>query len=115
MEFPASDWDAAGEHRSFAHGIDGDHRSLEVEHFEQLGNGGDLVGLFADKHLGQGDTRLTGPGAHRAEVSGFAAATAAQGLAVDGDLAAFHGEAQPGKMLGDAAGERGGFDGLEDA
>jgi hypothetical protein len=49
------------------------------------------------------------------EVSGFAAATAAQGLAVDGDLAAFHGEAQTGKMLGDAAGERGGFDGLEDA
>ena len=48
-------------------------------------------------------------------MGGFATAAAAQGLAVDGDLAAFHGEAETGEMLGDARGERGGLDGLEDA
>ena len=49
------------------------------------------------------------------QVTGPAAAAAAQSLAVDGDLAAFHGETETGEVGGDAGGEGGGLDGLEDA
>ena len=107
--------DFLGDSTLGAHGIDGDHGSLEVEHCQQLGNGGDFVGFLADKRLCKGDSRLAGPGAHGVKVGGFATPAAAQGLAVDGNLAAFHGKAEPSEMLGDAAGKRRGFDGLEDA
>jgi hypothetical protein len=38
-------------------------------------------------------------------MGGFAAAAAAQGLAVDGALAALHFETEPSEVLGDARGE----------
>ena len=98
-----------------AHGINGDDGPLEVEHIEQHGNGGDFIGFLADKRLCQSDSRFAGPGAHGVKMGGFATAAAAQGLAVDGDLAAFHGKAETGEMFGDASGERSGLDGLEDA
>jgi hypothetical protein len=86
--------DFAGDGALGSHGVDGDHGTLEVEHFEQFGNGGDLVGFLADERLCQGDSRLAGPCAHRVQMGGFAAAAASQGLAVDGNLAALHDEAE---------------------
>ncbi len=49
------------------------------------------------------------------DVGEFAAAAAAQGLAVNGDLASGDSKAEGVEMGGDAAGEVGGLDGLEDA
>jgi hypothetical protein len=58
--------------------------------------------------------RLAGPRADGMQMGGFSAATTAQRLSVDGDLAAPHGEPDAGEMRGDALGECGGLDGLKD-
>lgn len=97
-----------------AHRVDGDHGTLEIEHFQELGDGGDFMGFLADEDLGEGDPRFTGPRADGVEMTAFSAAGSAEGFAVDGNLAAFHREAEALKMGGDAAGEGGGFEGLED-
>ena len=128
--------DFAGDGALGSHGVDCDQRALEIEHFEQFGNGGDLVALLADEGLGEGiqasgdgrertrpacraakpsNAGLAGLGAHGVQMVRFAAAAAAQGLAVDGDLAALHLEAEPPEVHGDACGERARLDGLEDA
>ncbi len=54
-------------------------------------------------------------GYRRHPVTGFSAAAAAQGLAVDGDLASLHGKADAGEMLRNAAGKGLWMDSLEDA
>lgn len=79
-----------------------------------MGDGGDLIGFFAAESLGEGDAHLAGSGADGMEVGGLAVSAAAQGLAVDGNLTAFHGETESGEVVCDAAGEGGGLDGLED-
>ena len=41
--------DLGGDFALGAHGVDSDDGSLEVEHFQQLGDGGDLVAFVADE------------------------------------------------------------------
>lgn len=98
-----------------AHGVDGDDGTLEVEHFQQFGDGGDLVAFVADEALGEGDAPGAGPGAHGMNVA-FATVTATtQRFAVDGDL--FVGEDDSGllEMVDDALAEEFGIDGFKDA
>lgn len=58
---------------------------------------------------------LAGPCAHGMKIGGFAAVAPTQCFAVDGDLSAFHGEAELAEVGGNAGGENGRVDGLEDA
>jgi hypothetical protein len=83
--------DLVGDVDLAAHSVDGDQGAFELlvlgELVEKLENGGDLVGLFRDAELRQGQPGGGGVGAQR--VQGFQPLAmivgAARGLAVDGD------------------------------
>ena len=55
--------DLLGDLSLAAHGVDGDDAAIQVQHLQQLGNGGDLVGFLVGLHLAQGQVLLGGPGA----------------------------------------------------
>ena len=83
--------DLVGDLDLAAHGVDGDERAFELlglgELVEQLGDGGDLVGLFRNLKLRQGQPGVGGVGAER--MQGFEPLALVVGaprrLAVDGD------------------------------
>ena len=56
--------DLVGDGDLAAHGVDGDQRAVELfglgELIEQIRDGGDLVGLFGNRELGQGQARIGG-------------------------------------------------------
>lgn len=68
-------------------GIDGHDRSLQRQHFQQLGHGGDLVGFFVSGDLRQDEALIAAPGGdhvqRRLATGGIEGA--AQNLAVDRD------------------------------
>lgn len=47
-----------------AHRIGGDHRTPKIKQRQHVGNGGDLIGFFSDRLLGQHPTGLSRKGAH---------------------------------------------------
>src|SRR5271169_1965646 len=69
------------------HRVDGDHRTRQFEHFQQLGNGRDLVAFGVDDDLSQANVIRGRPGAHH--VNGRLAVShveaAAERPPVDGD------------------------------
>ena len=89
------------------HGVGGDDRTVQVQGGEQLGQGGDLVGLVGHPPLGQG--RAGGLVQGRQEVGGRVGAGAgpAHGLAVHGDHPAAGDGAGAGEEPGGRRGRRG--------
>src|SRR5437879_3743230 len=69
-----------------AHGVDGDDGSLQVQDFEKLRDGGNLVGFAIDRLLAQQQMVLTRPGADQMQraLAGSGVERASQGLAIDG-------------------------------
>ena len=112
--------DLVGDLDLAAHGVDGDQGALELlglgELVEQLGNGGDLVGLLRHADLGQGQPGVGGVGAeHVQRLDPLSAIVGApRGLAVDGN------EVVAVRPLGchpalEAAGEQGRIDAIDQA
>ncbi|CAM3901610.1 hypothetical protein POHY109586_24440 [Polaromonas hydrogenivorans] len=66
------------------HGVNGDDAALDAQQLEQLGNGGDFVGLFVRLHLPQQHAGLARPGAHDMQRRLSAMARAAHALAING-------------------------------
>ena len=53
--------DLAGDLRLTAHGVDGHQAAGDIQQFQQLGDGGDLVALLIDDDLTQADVVGGGP------------------------------------------------------
>jgi hypothetical protein len=77
--------DLLGDPGLAAHGVDRHQRAAEGQAVEQLGNGGDLVGLGMAGLLTQHQTLTAGPGRHHVQRAPIARAIvrAPRGLAVD--------------------------------
>ena len=63
---PLSD-DLAGDGGLAAHRVDGDRGPREVQHAQQGGDGGALVGLLRHRDLAEDEPTVAGPGAHHME------------------------------------------------
>ena len=79
--------DRAGDFGLAAHGVDRHQSPGKLEHFEQFGDGRDLVALGVDDDLPQGNQVDRGPGADHVDgrLATGGVETAAQRLAIDGD------------------------------
>ena len=82
--------DGLGDLLLAAHRIDGHGVAFEVEQFQQLRDGRDLVGLLVHRELAEEEPRFGGPGTDQVQGVGTrrAVVRAAQRLAVDGHLLA---------------------------
>src|SRR5262249_26986601 len=89
------------------HRVDGHQRAAQLQQAEQLGDGGDLVGLLTAGDAAEAEADLAGPGADQVQGAQAVAcpAGAAQGLAVDGDVLDAEALGQGGGPTGQAAGE----------
>ena len=56
-------YDLLGDLPLAAHGVDGHDAAIQVQHLQQLWDGGDLIGLLLGLDLAQGQVILRGPGA----------------------------------------------------
>ena len=55
--------DLRGDRPRATHGVDGHDAAVQIQHFQQLGNGGDLIGFLRSLDLAQGLGVRRGPGA----------------------------------------------------
>src|ERR1700677_3734868 len=78
--------DGVGDFLLAAHGVNRYQRALQFQQFEQLGNGGDLVGLVLDRDLSQGQEVGPHPGTDQMQTSAVQATTATLCLAIDLDV-----------------------------
>src|SRR5262249_14485779 len=67
-------------------GINRYQRSVQFQQLEQLGDGGNLVGLVFDGDLPQGQRVSPNPGAHQVQAGAAQATAPAQGLTIDLDV-----------------------------
>lgn len=78
--------DARGDGLLRPHGVDGDDRAFDVEHLQEIGYGGDLVGLSVDGALRQHEAGVGGVGRDQMQRAGSVRLPrSAQRLAVHGD------------------------------
>ena len=68
------------------HRVNGHDGAMEFEHFQELRNRRDFVGLFRGRHLAQTEMLLGGPGAYQVQGAELRGARASQSLAVDGNV-----------------------------
>lgn len=68
------------------HRVDRDEGAMEVQHFQQLWNGSDLVRFCVDGDLAQAQMMFARPGADEVQRSECGTERTAERLAIDGDM-----------------------------
>src|SRR5262249_59894028 len=96
-------------------GVDAHQRPVQVQQLQQLGDGRDLAAPGRHGHLGQAQAALGRPGADQVQAGAAGAGAAAQGLAVDGDVAPAQGVTDGVDPGGEGVLEGQGVQGGEDA
>ena len=88
-----------------AHGVEGDDAAGQFQAAQELGHGGDFVALLCGAQLAEHEPVARGPRADQMDWAAARPATAAQGLAVEGDDFAGQRHAQALRPGGEGLGE----------